>query len=163
MQRTIPEEKMKILQAHGFDPALRCGLESAFYSQTVALDSKMLVQGDHATDYAYILYSCVEEGGEVLDGLFYSPSILEYMLLDFGAEWELSPMLKSINRQTHGEVRLVGVGGYPMLYTEICDFEWEEGSLRYAVSDMLKVVAVLDHLLPRKREALRKKRAKRNT
>ena len=155
MKKEIPPKRLALLKALGFDIAPGSTLtHDAFCCPTCTLDTKMLVQGDHATDRAYIYYACVRTDEGELDGLFYAPSMLEYLLTDYQGEWSFSRMLKEINAQSDCKLSLVDVGGYPMLFTDIHEIDWQEKDLRFQISDMLKLIGQLDYLLSRKWKSL---------
>ncbi len=159
MSNKIAPERIEILKEYGFDPELDCRWWAPFRSPICAMDTHMLVEGDHATDHSYIIYAAAEEvEGATLEGLFYAPSLLEHMLVEFRGEWSFPAMLRQISRQTDCKLQPVDVGGLPMIFVEIRESDWQEGDLRFQVSDMLKVVGVMDHLLSRKRRSLLKKR-----
>lgn len=150
MEYQISKERIELLKKHGFGETPDCDVMIAFHSFSMALDTKMSIQGDHATDCAYIFYSRTESNdGELLDGLFHAPSLLEYMLWQYRGEWSFSRMLGNINRQLGNSIRLVSVGGIPMLYCELSDVDWTDCYFNFSVSDMLKLVGQLDYLLPR--------------
>ena len=156
MRKEEYPERVALLKKLGFEEAETLG--PSFCSPVWALDAQMLVQGTHATDRCHILYACEQTEAEVLEGLFYAPSLLEYLLTDYLGEWSPERMLKEINRQTDTSIRLVDVGGIPMLFTRIDDRNWKESDLRFQISDMLKLIGQLDYLLPRKWKRLLAKR-----
>ena len=159
MRNKISPERLAVLEKHGFDTQGNSPLSFAFYSQTASLDAKMLVTGDHATDYSTIYYASEQtDFYGLLDGLFYSPSMLEYLLIDFGGEWDPERTVRDINSALAADFRIVSVGGYPMFFTEICDYEWNAGDISDSVSEMLKLVGVLDYVLSKKRRSLIEKR-----
>ena len=159
--KELPFGRLELLQSYGFGDRPDCDISWSFPAPAYAMDTQILVSGDHATDRAYIYYACVDTNeGEHLEGLFYSPSLLEYLLLDFGGEWDFNRMLKAIQKQLSCEARFVWVGGYPNLFIEIDEYDWKTMDIRFQISDMLKVIGQLDYFLPRKWESLRTKRIK---
>ncbi|MBQ7789598.1 MAG: hypothetical protein IJ398_08115 [Clostridia bacterium] len=157
--KIISAECCALLKKYGFDDSSNRDLSFGFPAPAYVMDTKMLVQGDHTTDHAYIYYACVDTyEGERLDGFFYSPSLLEYLLIDFGGEWDFNRMLKAIQRQLDCEVRLVSVNGYPNLFIELDEQDGKTADIRFQISDMLKLIGQLDYLLSRKLESLRAKR-----
>lgn len=161
MKKELSPERLALLAEYGFGKCPDCDFSYAFGAPAYAMDTHMIVQGDHASDRAYIYYATVDTyEDEHLEGLFYSPSMLEYLLLDFGGEWDPCRMVKDLGKGLDCEVRLVAVHGYPMLFIEIGEYEWKKADIRFEVSDMLKVVGRLDYLLPRKRDRLLAKRRK---
>ena len=161
MSRQIAPERVEILKKYGFQESTRenrCGMDGYFTSPTLFRDTGMLVTGDHATDYAPLIYA--EDEGRC--GLFYAPSMLEYLLMDFGGEWSVERLMRDLNRSSDCELKLEAVGGLPMIYTEIDDMDWKDGDLDYQISDMLKVIGYLDYVLFRKRERLWKAREKQH-
>lgn len=159
MRNEISPERLAVLKKHGFDTEGNSSLSFAFCSQTAALDAKMLVRGDHATDCSHIYYAREESSFDgLLDGLFYSPSMLEYLLLDFGGEWKPERTVKDISAALSADFRLVFVGGYPMLFTEVYDYEWEQEDISDSVSEMLRLIGALDYTLSKKWHSLMAKR-----
>ena len=157
--KEITTEKQEVLKKHGFVPEAGHGAAYHFSSPTWVLYSGMIVSGDHADDYATVIYACEDTCTDgVLDGLFYSPSMLEYLLRDFRDEWDPQEILDHLCAVTNGKLMLVDIGGVPTVFTKIHDHRWERGELRYAVSDMLKAVGALDLLLTEKRRELIQKR-----
>ena len=159
--KELSAERLAILKEYGFTDRPDCDLSWSFPAPSYAMDTNIFVEGDHATDRAYIYYACVENSdGNKLDGLFYSPSLLEYLLLDFGSEWRFEPLLNRLRKQLSCEVQFVFVGAYPNLFIEIDEYDWKEADIRFQVSDMLKLIGQLDYHLPRKWKALLAKRRK---
>ena len=154
MIHELSPERLALLQEYGFGESPDCDLLGAFSLGDLALDTHMEVEGEHATDHAYIYYAVTEDR----EGLFYAPSLLEGMLLAFSGEWNPKSLLPSVNAQLDGEVEYVFVGGFPMFYLPVTEYDWKYDFLRSCVSDMLKVVARLDYLLPRKNRSLMKGR-----
>lgn len=153
--KELSAERIALLKEYGFND----GQDYGFPTHAYTMDTKMLVQGDHATDHAYIYYSSVKTfEDEQLEGLFYSPSMLEYLLVDYGGEWDFNRMLKTVQKELDCEVRLVSVHGEPYLFIEIDEYDWKMADIRFQISDMLKLIGQLDYLLSRKRKALRTKR-----
>lgn len=140
--------RAKILrEEYGFEDSPDSDEITAFHAPSIALDTKMIVQGDHADDCAYIFYSRPEVDGKTLDGLFYAPSIFEYLVYRKGEGWSPKPILEKINRYTDCEIELKPVGGLMMLFCEIPDVDWQYKDIRFEISDMLKAVGQLDYFL----------------
>lgn len=159
--KELSYERLTLLKKYGFDDRLDSALAIGFPMPAYAMDTKMTVQGSHATDRAYVYYSCVKTfEDEELEGLFYSPSLLEYLLVDYIGEWDCNRLLKDVQKMLDCEVRLVSVDGYPALFIKIDERNWSTGDIRSQVSDMLKLIGQLDYLLPRKLQSLRTKRRK---
>ena len=159
--KELSATRLALLKEYGFSDSPDCENSWNFPYPAYSMDTKILVQGDHATDRAYVYYSCVNTlEGESLEGLFYSSSLLEYLLVDYGGEWDFYRMLKTIQKQLDCKVRLVSVNGYPYLFIGIDEHDWNTADIRSQVSDMLKLIGQLDYLLLRKRENLRIKRRK---
>ena len=163
--KELSAERLALLKEYGFCDRPDCDLSWGFPASAYAMDTNILVQGDHATDHAYIYYAFVKTfEDEELEGLFYSPSLLEYLLVDYAGEWDFDRTLRTIQKQLDGEVRLVSVQGYPNLFLEVNESDWSTTGIRCRVSDMLKLIGQLDYLLPRKRDRLcAKRRKKENT
>ena len=118
----------------------------AFQAPTVALDTKITVQGDHGSDCVYIYYSMpVDSEGNPLCGYFHAPSLLEYLPLEFGKKFSIERLVREVSRVSSSEVRLVYVHGYPMLYAEADTDDF----LRDGYSDIMKTVGQMDYFLSR--------------
>ena len=148
MSEKISPERLELLTKMGFKNPPDCDPTDAFFGPSVALDTMMSVRGDHADDHAYVYYACLKEKDEVLDGLFYAPSLLEHPLLNY-QKWNIEPILVKIADISACYARLVSVGGIPMLFIEIDEYDWQTRNLRLPLSDMLKLVGLLDYFLPR--------------
>lgn len=148
--RLISPERVALLKACGFAAPPDSEDSEAFYYRSLTLDSKMLVTGDHATDYAYIHYAETDE----LSGFFYAPSLLEYLLTFHGDEINVKNLIRELSRYSDCDLSLVSVRGYPMIFTPIYQNDTTVHDLRYQISDMLKVVGQLDYILPRKRDRI---------
>ena len=146
MSQAISPSRLELLKSMGFGKAPDCDATDAFRGPVVAYDTQMSVQGDHATDHAYIYYASGVDGSEVLDGLFYAPSLLEHPLLNY-QHWNIKPILQKIAEYCYSEARDVSVGGIPMIYIEIADVSWKMNDIRFDLSDMLKLVGILDYFL----------------
>ena len=160
----IPEHKRKALLALGFGAIPDAEDAQALRSPCMALATPMTVSGDHADDVAYLYYAKAETDKGVLEGFFYSPSLLEGLLLAFGGQWSPERMLRELNRERDCEIDLVFAGGYPFFFTELTDMDFDENLgyhwLRITLGDMYKLIGQLDYLLPRKRRALIAKKRK---
>ena len=155
----IAPEREALLRQFGFQGSesdymrRMCQYFSGFQ---MVLDAKMLVSGDHATDYSAIIYA--EADG--FCGLYYAPSILEYMLLDYGKDWNFDRFLRELNRYSDCEITLRSQSGLPSFCVEITEQAFADKDIAYEVSTMLKLVGQLDYLLIRTRDRLRAKRRK---
>lgn len=150
MKREIPAEHLALLQEYGFCQSPDCDLLGAFSDVDLAMDTHMQVSGDHATDLAYIYYAIINTNEGELEGLFYAPSLLEYLPMEFPKDWNEKRVLAQVNEQLEDEARIVHVGGFPMFYLPLEEYDWKYDLLRTAVSDMLKLVGRVDYLLSRK-------------
>ncbi len=148
MTRELSEERLALLRESGFRDDVCCGACSAFHCAVYVLDTKMTVKGQHATDRAYIIYAREESGDGMLDGFFYAPTLLEYMLNFHYDEWDYEKMMRQINRGLDCEARIVDIHGIPMVFIEIYERAWEKRDLGAQLSDILKIVGQLDYLLP---------------
>ena len=155
MTEEIKEARFALLQEYGFGDAPICDLLAVFRGPHLALDTKMTIRGDHADDLAYVYYASMEVEGELLDGFFHTPSLLEYLYV-LGRErgWSFEPMLQEINRAFGCEARLVFLSGYPAIFTEVYEASWATRDLRFEISDMLKIVGATDYLLCQEYERL---------
>ena len=144
----IPQNRKEILTEYGFGDPPICDLLTIFNCPTMALDTKMSVRGDHCDECAYVYYASREVDGELLDGLFYVPSLLEYLYF-LGSEngWRFDEIFEELSGTLGTDTRLVFISGCPAIYTEVCDYAWSQRDLRFEISDMLKVVGVLDYIL----------------
>ena len=161
--KELSPERLALLRKYGFSDRPDCDISWIFPAPAYAMDTHMSVRGDHSSDLAYVYYATSVEGeaGEMLDGLFYSPSLLEYLLYDFGNEIKLNRLVSDLRRQLDCDMRLVFVKGYPNFFIAIDEYDWREADIRFQISDMLKLIGQLDYLLPRKLENLRAKRRKK--
>ena len=150
MTDEMKEARFALLCEYGFGEPPICDLMAVFGCPTLALNTTMMVQGDHADDCAYIYYASLEVECEQLDGLFYAPSLLEHLYFE-GREsgWNFDAMLEELNSAISADARLVFVRGCPVIYTEIYEASWAQRDLRFEISDMLKIVGALDYLLSR--------------
>lgn len=148
--KPISPERVALLKECGFAAPPDGEDTNALHYRSLALDTRMLVAGDHATDYAYIHYAETDE----LCGFFYAPSLLEYLLAFHHDEWDVKAMIRELHRYSDCEISLVFVHGYPMIFTPIYQNDTTVHDLRYQISDMLKVVGQLDYFLQRKRDRI---------
>ena len=141
------KEKLEILKELGFGRFPDCDPSYAFGSAPLALDTKMIVRGDHADDCAYIYYAKTKIDSVEVEGLFFAPSILEHPTLNY-LTYDFDSVLEEINTHISSEVRYCFVGGIGMIYIEISSYDWEL-ELRYPLSDMLKLIGITDYVLSR--------------
>ena len=150
-------ELLQALRAMGFGEVPDSDVSYAFRAPTVALDTGISVRGDHADDRVYLYFSKPEAAnGEKLCGYFHAPSLLESLLLEFGEKFSPKRLVGEVNRVCGGEVRLVQVHGYPMLYVAAETAEW----LAWGYSDIMKSVGQMDYFLSRARRRLLAERRK---
>ena len=148
MDKKIDEKRIEILKEHGFDNPPICDLLTVFSCHTLALDSKMSVSGDHGDEHAYIYYACKEVNGELLDGLFYVPSLLEYLyFIKREQNYNFNNVLQELNKHLHTEGKLVFISGCPAIFIDIYEYCWTSRDLRFEISDMLKIVGTMDYVL----------------
>ena len=148
----IPEARLTVLKKLGFTDAPDCDPSYAFGTQVLALDAQMYVEGDHATDLAYIYYACVTGKDETLDGLFYAPSLLEYMPSFANGEWHFDAILSDICKTVSCEASVRSIGGFPMIFIPTDEYDFSEGEdLRFPLSDMLKLIGITDYFLSREK------------
>ena len=140
-------ERQELLKKLGFGEPPNSDPTSFFTTYHIAYDSNMVVRGDHDDDWVYIYYSCEEYEGELLDGFFHAPSILEHPLLNYQI-FDINAMLDEINQHANTMARLVFIG-VPMIFVEISEYEWKTKNLHIPFSDMLKLVGILDYYLSR--------------
>ena len=153
----IPENRLTVLKKLGFTNVPDCDPSYAFGTQVMALDAQMSVEGDHATDQAYIYYACVTRNGEPLDGLFYAPSLLEYMPGFAGREWHFDEMLTDICNTISCEASIQDIGGFPMIFVPTDEYDFSEyEELRFPLSDMRKLIGITDYFLFREKRRFTK-------
>ena len=146
LEHLFPPRRLEALRAMGFGEVPDCDVSYAFQAPTVALDTKITVQGDHGSDCVYIYYSRpVDLEGNSLCGYFHAPSLLEYLPLEFGKKFSIERLVREVSRVSSSEVRLVYVHGYPMLYVEADTDDF----LRDGYSDIMKTVGQMDYFLSR--------------
>ncbi len=148
MDKNISLDRLNLLTKLGFGAVPDCDPSFAFRTSVVALNTNMIVRGDHADDVAYIYYACVQKDDELLDGFFYAPSLLEHPLLNYQI-FDIDGLLNEISKHVYCSVRFVGVGGIPMLFVEISEYDWKMNDLHSPLSDMLKLIGILDYFLSR--------------
>lgn len=156
--KPISPERVALLKACGFAAPPDGEDTDALRYRSLALDTRMLVTGDHATDYAYIHYAETDE----LCGFFYAPSLLEYLLNFHGDKVNEKVLVRELSRYSDCKISLVSVCGYPMIFTPIYENDTTVHDLMYQISDMLKVVGQLDYILPRKRDRIWRAQEKAN-
>lgn len=150
----MTEKLVKILEENGFTPyETGCELAYAFKRKAYGYDTKMLVQGSHATDIAEIIYADEED----FKGLCYAPSVMELLMLDY-ENHGIEKILKKIGKITGVYTELKFVGIYPMITLECGESDFEYVGFRFYLSDMLKAVGMLDYLLQQRLNYLRKKK-----
>ena len=153
----MTSELIKMLEECGFKPYITdCDLMSAFKNRAYCLDTKMLVRGDHATDCAELIYAHEEN----FKGLCYAPSLIEYMLLDFQDKEGIKRIIKRVGKAIGAEIELEFIGIFPMVTIRCDETDFEIFGLNEYVSDMLKVIGILDYLLQNRVDYLRKKQVK---
>ena len=145
MSNKLSSKHIEVLTKIGFGNVPDCDPSFAFGTFTLALNTNMIVRGDHADDVAFIYYSCVEVDGRIYDGLFYAPSILEHPHLNYQT-FDVNEILDKINQYAYCDAEYVGIGGIHMIFLPISKFQWEL-DIKDALSDMLKIVGILDYLL----------------
>ena len=155
MTPEMKEARFALLSEYGFEAPPICDLLTIFNCPTLALNTKMSVRGDHADENAYVYYASREVDGELLDGLFYVPSLLEHLYL-IGREraWSFDALCQELNDTLGCEARLVFLRGCPAIYLEIYESAWPQRDLRFEISDMLKIVGTLDYLLTKEFQCL---------
>ena len=145
MNNKISSKRLEILTKIGFSNPPDCDPTMAFHTYSLALDSKMIVRGDHASECAYIYYCNLKDNEREYDGLFYAPSLLEHPHLNskiFSAE----EILNNIKEYCYSDAEYVGIGGIPMIYIPVSDYDFDF-DLKDPLSDMLKLIGMLDYFL----------------
>ena len=154
--KKITPEREALLKACGFAAPPDGEDTAALDYRSLALDTRMSVSGDHATDQAYIHYAETDE----LCGFFYAPSLLEYLMAFHRDAFDAKRMVREIRRFTSCDIELASVHGYPMIFTPIYENDTTPEDVSWQISDMLKIVGQLDFLLSRKLDRIRKKEKK---
>lgn len=143
------KEKFDRLRSIGFSYTPDCDVLIAFHAPSLAFDSRMSIQGDNEDEQAYVYYCHTSQGDGDLDGFFHAPTLLERMLQCYPDEWDVERMLAKLNDALGDEVKLVHVGGLPMLYLELSYYDFEIDHFASALSTMCKLIGQLDYILPR--------------
>lgn len=140
-----------ILEKYGFQPYAN-GDELNYKNQPYYYDTKMIVQGSHTDDYAYII--CADE--EEIKGFCYASSLIEHLMTDFDNH-NIEKILKEMSKYTGIYLELYCNGNVPLVVNK-CDVNaLDERSLKSRMSNMLKAVGILDYLLQKRLTSLRKK------
>lgn len=152
----MTEKSIEILKQFGFKPyCTNCDLLSAFKKPAYGLDTQMIVQGDHADDIAELIYACEDD----FKGFCYAPSILEAIMINYPKKHNIDKVLKKLEKVgIFVELKFVGI--FPMVVLPCDEKGLESPLLKFDVSDMLKVVGILDYLLQQRLEYLDKQRKK---
>ena len=151
-------EHLELLQSLGFTRyESGCELMYAFERPAYAIDTGMLVQGDHATDYAELIYADEEN----FRGFCYAPSMLERLMMTYPYTHGVEKILRQIGRTTGVCAELAPVGIYPMIVIRCDDGDFACGNIRYYLSDMLKLIGMLDYHLQHRLAYLDKKERKK--
>ena len=145
MNIKISSERIEILTKIGFGNVPDCDPSFAFGTFALALNTNMIVRGEHADDIAYIYYTCIEIDERIYDGLFYAPSLLEHPYLNYQI-FDVNKVLDKINQYAFCDAEYICVGGIHMIFVPICDYEWKV-DIKTPLSDMLKIVGILDYFL----------------
>ncbi len=126
-----------------------------FKNNAYYYDTKMLVEGSHATDYAYLYY--LDE--ENLTGLCYYSSLMEYLLTDFD-DHGVDGILNKIYKYVGIKVELYKEAYIPLLVMRMDEENFTKEGASKKIGDMLKVVGMMDYLLQQRLNYLRKKNGK---
>ncbi len=147
----MTQESIKILEDFGFKPFLDGSeIMLAFENSTYAYDTKMIVQGDHADDYATIIFANEKD----FTGLCYCSSLMEHLMLNFD-DHGVEKIVKELQKASI-YVELRCVCGYPMIAIDLGKGELSATTLKSRLSHMLKAVGALDYLLQKRLKRLRK-------
>ena len=153
----IPSEKYDLIIKIGFSTPPEGDDTMALEYRSLAFDTLMIVDGEHSYDHAYIHYAIMNLNGENYDGFFYAPSLLEELLHNYRELWDINEFMKVNFGKFDDYIQFLWVGGVPMLYVEISDYEWQTKNLSEPLSTVLKLVGQLDFLLPNELEKVRNK------
>ena len=140
-----------ILEKYGFQPYVNGG-ELNYKNQPYFYDTKMIVQGSHTDDYAYII--CVDE--EEIKGFCYASSLIERLMTDFDNH-NIEKILKEMSKYTGVYLELYCNGNVPLLVNKCEVNVLDERNVKSRMSNMLKSVGILDYLLQKRLVTLRKK------
>ena len=150
-------KKIEILKSYGFTRyTTDCELMYAFRNEAYGLDTKMLVQGAHADDYADLIYA--EEEG--FQGFCYCSSLMEDIMLNF-SNHNVERIVKKLGTVANVWLELKAIGGYVMVVSKCDDFDFNNDYIRWHISDMLKAIGMLDYLLQQRLKYLMNKRRKK--
>ena len=154
----LSAERLAILTSFGFDDTPDGEASYGFPASTYTLDTKIKVDGAHSTDVATVYYSVWETyEGDVLRGLFYYSSLLEYLLVEHGGEWDVDGILQDFREQTESDARLTALDGIPYLCVEVGEADWSTGAVCSKIEAVLKLISHLDNILPVERDRIREK------
>ena len=146
----MTEKSIEILKQYGFMPYDN-GDELNYVNQPYYYDTKMIVQGSHADDYAYII--CVDE--QDVKGFCYASSLMEYVITNFDNH-NIEKILKDISKYTGIYVQLYYNGNVPFVVNRCQVDNLDATSVKSRMSNMLKLVGSLDYLLQKRLKHLQK-------
>lgn len=144
MEEKITLERLELLKKLGFGDVPDCEPSYTFNTPVLALNTKMVVHGDHSDDIAYIYYAREIVDNEVLEGLFFAPSILEHPHLNHQI-YDVGKLLDEINAPLNTMGRYVYVGGFPMIFVEVTEYDWKYNDISSVLGDMFKLIGVTDY------------------
>lgn len=110
------------------------------YGETYYLNVDIFVTGDHATDYARVLYSTDAN----IKGFCYSSSLLASLISVYGDNKGLNDILKKVNKYSDCEIKLTYAGDGAYFYIP-CDLI--NDNYKYALSDMVKLIGQVDYFV----------------
>ena len=155
----MTEEFIEKLKSYGFERYLKnCELLDAFRKPAYYYDSKMIVAGAHSSENADIIY--VEE--DDFKGLTYASSLMEVIMIDYPTNHNIQKIVKQVAKITDTEIEFRSIGAYPMVVSACDETDFDNGEIKYHISDMLKVIGALDYLLQKRDRYLLNKRIKSN-
>lgn len=153
MKKPISPERAEQLKAFGFDEyTTNCDLLTLFNRQVYGKNTKMCVCGDHSEEIAEVIYAELDD----LQGFFYAPSLLEYLLTFHREACNVEELLEIFCGFCSCEVSLQFVGGSPMFFVCADETDWKYDLAKLAVSDILKIVGVSDFWLTKKLREVQK-------
>ena len=151
----MTEEFEAKLAEYGFHRyTTNCELLSVFGSG-YCYDTKMIVEGDHSSERAELVY--LNKDG--FEGLCYAGSLLEALIMNY-PNLGVQRIIKQMYVHMDTDIELRWIGGYPMIVSPCTEQDFWDGGIEYHISDMLKVIGMLDYLLPRREQYLRKQQTK---
>ena len=133
---SLSNDQKNLLETLGFKP---CNY-TYLYGETYYLDLDILVTGDHATDYAHVLYSTDCN----IKGFCYSSGLLGSLISVYNDNKGVNDIVKKVNKYSDCKIEFGYAGGDLYFYIP-CELLVDEH--KYAISDMVKLIGQVDYLV----------------